>query len=67
VRDRLRAPDAPRRSVARTNVVGQPSHGGVWDRRDRRRAAGGQHVGASSEGWPLARATTGGLSPCPRR
>ena len=67
VRHRLRITDATRRPVARPDVGGQSSHGGVSDRRDRRWSTGGQHVGTRPKRSPLARVATGGHSPCTRR
>ena len=67
VRHRLRVAHAPCRPVARIDVVGQPSPGGMCDRCDCRQSTRGQHVGAGSESWPLARTTTGGPFPCTRR
>lgn len=67
VRHRLRVTHATRRSVARTNVVGQPNRGGVCDRRDCRWSTRGQHVGTRRERPPLARATTRGGARCRRR
>ena len=66
VRHRLRVAHATRKSVARTNVVGQPPCAGI-SRCDGCQSTGRQHVGTRSERWLLARATTRGGSPCTRR
>jgi len=66
VRHRLRVTHATRRSVARTNVVGQPPCAGI-SRCDGRQSTGRQHVGTRSARWLRVRATIRGGAPCPRR